>query len=164
MGERSAIGLNLLDSSMSFHGLCSGISRPTCQMLGISALTERFMASVRYLSAMGPRWCRRIDAILSMPSAILFLVSLIASFTVLHLNILPSISSFLIVLSVFIFCFSFFLGCGVYCWLNFLAYFIGVWRRVVFLVSKYMSLFAGGLALLDESPFIVLQKLEHLPL
>ena len=50
MGEKSAIGLNFLDSSMGFPGLCKGITRPTIQMFRIFALfTERFMVSVRYL-------------------------------------------------------------------------------------------------------------------
>ena len=40
-----------------------------------------------------------------------FSYCLIASFTVLHLNIRPSISNFLIVHSVLLFCFPFFLGC-----------------------------------------------------
>ena len=34
---------------------------------------------------------------------------------------------------------------------------------VRFLASKYMALFAGGLSLLDESPFTVIQSLEQLP-
>ena len=56
----------------------------------------------------GHRWCKWNGAILFGPGALLFVVFLIASFTVLHLNILPFLSSFLNVLSVFIFCFSFF--------------------------------------------------------
>ena len=56
---------------------------------------------------MGPRWCIGIGPILSWPSASLLFVSPIASFTVLHLNILPSISSFLIVLCVFLLFFIF---------------------------------------------------------
>ena len=108
------MGEKLLDSSMGFPGLCRDITRPTFQMLGIFSLfTEKFLVSVRYLSAMGPRWCKWIGAILSRPSSLLFFVSLIASFTVLHLNILPSVSSFLIVLSVNLF--SFVVGCGLYC-------------------------------------------------
>ena len=44
MGERSAIGLKLLDSSMGFPGLCRGITRPNFQMFGTFALfTEMFM-------------------------------------------------------------------------------------------------------------------------
>ena len=45
-----------------------------------------------------------------------------------------------------------------------LAHFFGSWRGVVFLASKYIALFAGGLSLLDESPFTVLLSLEQLPL
>ena len=56
MGERSAIGLKLIESLMGFPGLCRGTTRPTFQMFGIFALfTERFMLSVRYLSTMEPR-------------------------------------------------------------------------------------------------------------
>ena len=125
MGERSAIGLKLLDSSMVLPGWCRGITRPTFQMFRIFALfRERFMVSVRYISAMGSGWCEGIGAVLSGLSVLLFFVSLIASFTVLHLNILPSISSFFIVLRVLLFCFLFFLGCGVSCWLNLLAHFL----------------------------------------
>ena len=90
---------------------------------------------------MGPRWCKLIGAILSGPSALLFLVSHAASF-VFHLNILPSIPSFYIVISVFLL-FSFFLG-WLNCWLNLLAYFLGSWSGVDFLASKNMALFAGG--------------------
>ena len=66
-------------------------------------------------------------ALFYLVTVLFFLLSLIASFTVLHLNILHSVSSFLIILSVFLFCFSFFLGSGVYCWLNLLAHFSGSW-------------------------------------
>ena len=112
MRERSTIGLKLLDSSIDFPGLCRGITRPTLQMLGIFALfTERFMVSVRYLSAVGHRWSKWIGAILSGPSALLFFVSLIVSFTVLQLNIMPSISSFHIVISI---SFLFFIFLGVW--------------------------------------------------
>ena len=38
IGERRAIGLKLLDSSIGFPGLCRGITRPTFQMFGILAL------------------------------------------------------------------------------------------------------------------------------
>ena len=129
MEERSAIGLKLLDSSMGFPGLCRGITRPTFQMFGIFALfTERFMVSVRNLSAVVPRWCKWIGAILSGPSALILFVSLIAYFTALHLNILPSISSSLFSLFLeYFFCFSFFLGCGLYCWLKLLAHLLGSW-------------------------------------
>ena len=83
-------------------------------MFGIFALfPERFMVAVRYLSAMGPRWCKWIGAILSGPSALLFGVS-----------------------------YSFFHS----------------------LTLKYMALFAGGLAFLDENFFTVPQSLEQLPL
>ena len=96
--------------------------------------------SVRYLSAMGPRCCEWIVAILAGSGALLFFVSLIASFTVLHLNILRSFSSFLIFLRLLLFCLSFFSWCGVCCWLNLLAHFLGSWWVVVFLASKYMAL------------------------
>ena len=83
-GERSAIGLKLLVSCMFFLGSCRGLTRSTFQIFGIFALfTERFLVSVRYPSAMGPRWCKWFGAIRSGPSALLFFVSLIASFTVL---------------------------------------------------------------------------------
>ena len=164
MGERSAIGLKFLDSSMGFPGLCRGITRSTFQMFRIFALfTKSFMVSVRYLSCMGPR-CVSGLALFYLGLAPYFSFSLIASINVLHLNILPSISSFLIVLRVYLFCSSFFLGCGVYCLLNLLAHFVGSWQRVIFLASKYMALFAGGLSLLDKSAFTVLQSLQQLPL
>ena len=64
--------VTLLDSSMASPGLSRCITRPTFQMLGIFALfTGRFMVSVRYLGAIGAKWCRRIGAILSEPSAVL---------------------------------------------------------------------------------------------
>ena len=41
-------------------------------MLGIFVLfTERFLMSVRYLTAMGPRWCQWIGAIPSGSSVLL---------------------------------------------------------------------------------------------
>ena len=78
LGQRSAIGPKLLDPSMGFPGLCRGRTRPTFQMFRIFALfTERFMVSVRQLSAMGPRLCEWIGSIPSMPIALLFSVSLL---------------------------------------------------------------------------------------
>ena len=164
MREKSAIGLSFICSSLGFPGLRRGITRPRFQNFGIFALfTEKFMASVRYFKAMGPRWFEWIGAILSGPSALLFFVSCIASFTVLHFNILSTISSFFIVLNVFLFCFSFFLQCGVYCWLKLLAHLLLSWWGVIFLASKIWR-FAGGLALLERSSFTVLQSLEQSPL
>ena len=119
-----------------FSGLCRGITRSTFQMFGIFAVfTESFLVSVRYLSAIGPRCCNWFGAILSGPSALLLFVYLIASVTVLHWNILPSVSSFLIVLSVFLF--FIFLGVWSILLMNILAHFLGSW--VVFLASNYMA-------------------------
>ena len=108
------------------------------------------MVSVRYLSALGPRWCKWIGAILSRLSALLFLVSLIASFIVFHCISL-------------IFLFFISLGRIVFSSLYLFALFIGSWREVVFLASKYLAHCSGGLTLLDEIPFTVLQILEQLP-
>ena len=99
---------SFLDSSFGFPCLCTGITRPTFQNIGTIALfTERFMVSVWYLSAMVPGLCRCFGAILSGPSALFFFLSFIASFTVFHLNFLPSISTSFIAFTVFLFCFSF---------------------------------------------------------
>ena len=111
MGERTAIGLKLLDSSMGFPGTCRGITRPI-------SLWFRFLHCLHE-----GLWCEwdisepRVQMvwvdwgyILSGPTVIplYFFVSLIASFTVLLLNILPSTSSSL----------QFFLSPGYFLWIS----------------------------------------------
>ena len=141
---------------MSFIGLCKGLTRSIFQMFGIFELfRELFMASVRYLSGMGHIFLNGLALIYLGPAPHLSL-SLIAFFSVLHLTILPTTSSFPIVQSVFLPWFSFFLGCGVYCWLNLFAQFLATWWGLFLLPSTYMALL--GLALLPESFFTVLQK------
>ena len=106
-----------------FSGLCRGITRSTFQIFGIFALfTESFLVSVRYLNAIGPRCCNWFGAVLSGPSALLFFVSLIASFTVLHWHRFPVFVLFLVC---FFFCYSFFLGVWSILLMKILAHFLG---------------------------------------
>ena len=68
------------------------------------------MVSVRYLSNMWVLYVVSGLAVfcLAEPCAILFFVSLVFPFTVLHLNVMPSISSFLFFLEYFFSVFHFF--------------------------------------------------------
>ena len=61
----------------------------------VAVFTERFMMSVKYLSAIGLILCKWIGATLLGPTVLVSFLSLIASFTVLQLNDLSLISSFL---------------------------------------------------------------------
>ena len=97
--ERSAMGLKLLISTMVFPGLFKGITLPTFKIIGIFALfTEKFMCEWDISVLWGPSGVNGW-ALFYLGSAPYFsFLSLIALFTVLHLNNLLCFQFFLLLL------------------------------------------------------------------
>ena len=85
--DSSANGRKLLESSTGLPDFCSGIILATFHTFGKAAVcVEILMTSVRFCMAIGLRWCKRIGAVWSGPSPLLFFESFVAMATVRLLN------------------------------------------------------------------------------